>query len=105
MPAQIVRIQFLTAPHSFLTSFGIPVQSHIGTVPECENYDAHHSSERKKSLQSARSISLTDGSNTIELIGRFWRAPFHLQQPYELGQMIREDTNLDRGNPGLTCLP
>ena len=52
----------------------------------------HQSSERKKSLQSARSISFTAGSSTIELIGRFWRAPFHLQQPYvlQVGRSVRD---------------
>ena len=45
---------------------------------------AHQSSDARKSLQSARIMSLTPGSSTIELIGRFCRAPFHRQQPYEL---------------------
>jgi hypothetical protein len=35
-----------------------------------------------KSRQSAKSISLAAGFRTIELIGRIWRAPFHLQHAY-----------------------
>lgn len=50
---------------------------------------AYHSSERKKSRQSARSMSLTPGSSTMELIGRFWRAPFQRQLPYLLN--VRTD--------------
>ncbi len=45
---------------------------------------AHQSSDARKSLQSARIMSFTPGSSTIELMGRFWRAPFHRQQPYVL---------------------
>lgn len=41
----------------------------------------YHSSEHKKSLQSAKSMSLTPGWRTIELMGRFWRAPFQRQHP------------------------
>jgi hypothetical protein len=44
----------------------------------------HQSSECKKSLQSARSISLTPGSRTMELMGRFGRAPVHVQHPQVL---------------------
>ena len=74
-----------------LTSFSIPAGSadiriHIHlwiTQSTC------HSSEARKSLQSARIISLTPGWRTMELIGRFWRAPFHRQIPYDL---IRSST-------------
>ena len=47
-----------------------------------EKPTTYQSSEFKKSLQSASSISFTPGSSTIELIGRFCLAPFHLQLPY-----------------------
>ena len=46
--------------------------------------EAYQSSEARKSLQSARIMSFTPGSSTIELMGRFWRAPFHRQHPYVL---------------------
>lgn len=44
----------------------------------------YQSSEHRKSLQSARTMSFTPGSSTMELIGRFWRAPFQRQHPYVL---------------------
>jgi hypothetical protein len=37
-------------------------------------------------LQSDKSMSFTPGCKTIELIGRFWRAPFHRQQLYVLNK-------------------
>jgi len=55
----------------------------------------HQSSECKKSLQSARSISLTPGSRTIELMGRFGRAPVHVQHPHVLNPRVSDPTRKD----------
>lgn len=47
-------------------------------------------------MQSARIMSFTPGSSTIELMGRFWRAPFQRQQPYVLD---RYEAVCQRGRP------
>ena len=59
----------------------------------------YHSSEHKKSLQSAKSMSLTPGWRTMELMGRFWRAPFQRQTPYVLKKKRGDDErSFDRIN-------
>jgi len=68
----------------------------------CER--THQSSECKKSLQSARSISLTPGSRTIELMGRFWRAPVQVQHPQVLNLTLSDPTRKD-ADQILTCQP
>ena len=61
------------------TCGGMSPVSHTSTPRQGDG--TYQSSEHRKSLQSARIISLTPGSRTIELMGRFCLAPFHLQHP------------------------
>jgi len=87
------------------TSLGIPRRVSVSSRLYFRLQETtYQSSECKKSLQSARSISLTPGSRTIELMGRFGRAPVHVQHPQVLHGRFSDPTRKD-ADQILTCRP
>jgi len=110
MPAVISKIFVRSVEALFRnrrTSLGIPKRVSVSSrlyFRLREGKTTHQSSECKKSLQSARSISLTPGSRTIELMGRFGRAPVHVQHPQVLSGRFSDPTRKDVDQI-LTCRP
>jgi hypothetical protein len=87
------------------TSLSVPERVSVSLYFRLQGSErTHQSSESKKSLQSARSISLTPGSRTMELMGRFGRAPVHVQHPQVLDLELSDPTRKD-ADQMLTCRP
>lgn len=63
------------------TPFSVPVNPINLCIKANVKQETYHASERRKSRQSAKSISSTAGFRSIEFMWRFGRLPLHSQHP------------------------